>query len=179
MNTEHIARLRRKIQAMETQSPLAPWRKIAIHAIGGLEMVGFAEDLDLLLVVSSNGRGLFDCITGMKVARDYDDDLSWYGWEKLSALGIDLIGNQPVHLAGLYGGGLIKMTQDGWSLEIIAPTWPDYRVILCPPSASIYENHSFCVQVEQDYEIRAFGFSETGRSFIVACNHSLYIYSRD
>ncbi|MDY6785949.1 MAG: hypothetical protein SW833_25955 [Cyanobacteriota bacterium] len=152
---------------------------ITVRAVGGLEMVGFAENSDLLLVVSLSGRGLFDCTSGEKIARDRDDDdLAWYDWDKLSASGIGSLEGRKIRLAGLYGGGLITITRDGWQLDLIAPTWPDYRVILCPPHADIYDDLAACVQVEQDCEIRAFGFSETGRSFIVALNHSLYIYAR-
>lgn len=179
MNTDHRTELRQQIRAMATQPPLAPWKQAAAHAVGGLEMVGFAENSDLLLVVSSSGRGLFNCITGEKVARDYDEDLSWYDWAKISALGIGALDGQIIRLAGLYGGGLITVAKDGWKLYSIAPTFPDYRVILCPPYLSIYTDLAACVQVEQDYEIRAFGFSETGHSFVIALNHSLYIYARE
>lgn len=164
---------------METQPPLAPWKQVSASAVRSLEMVGYAEKSDLLLVVSSSGRGLFDCITGERVARDDNDDPSWYDPAKLSALGIGSLDGEIIRLAGLYGGGLITVTEDIWQLRSIAPTWPDFRVILCPPFASILDNLAVCVQVERAYEIRAFGFSETGRSFIVALNHTLYIYARE
>jgi hypothetical protein len=179
MNTDHMAELRRRIRQMETQTPMPPWKSSAIWAVGGLEAVGYADNSDLLLVVSSNGRGVFDCVTGERVARDYDDTDSWYDREHLLALGIGPLAGQMIRLAGIDGGGLLNGSPDGYALWLVAPTWPDYRVILSPPQASIYEEIDQCVQVEADYEIRAYGFSETGRSFIVAQNHTLYMFSRD
>lgn len=163
---------------MDTQPPPSPWKQVTAHAVGGLEMVGFAENSDLLLVVSSQGRGVFDCLTGERIARDHDTSFFWYDPAKLSSLGIGPLDGQIIRLAGMYGGGLATSSGDGWSLRCIAPTWPDYRVLLCPPFLDIYDDLAACVQIEQDYEIRAFGFSDTGKSMVVAQNHTLYLYAR-
>ena len=178
MNTDHMAVLRRQIRALENKAPLAPWKKVGAYAVGGLEMVGYADNSDWLLVVSSQGRGLFDCATGHRIARDTDNSASWYDPNRLCALGIGPLDGQIVRLAGLYGGGLSNSTRDGWSLSVVAPTWPDCRVILCPPFISFYYGLQACAQIEGDYEIRAHGFSETGHSFVVALNHTLHIYAR-
>jgi len=34
------------------------------------------------------------------------------------------------------------------------------------------------VKIYEDYEIRHFGFSDTGRNFVIAVSRSLFIYSR-
>jgi hypothetical protein len=57
----------------ELRSVVHPWKKIANHAVGGLFQIGYAEDSDLLLVLSHNGRGIFDCLTGERIARDTKD----------------------------------------------------------------------------------------------------------
>ncbi|GGS69396.1 hypothetical protein GCM10010176_009920 [Nonomuraea spiralis] len=36
----------------------------------------------------------------------------------------------PVHLAGLFGGGLHSTTPDGWGLDVVSPEWPNDRVLL-------------------------------------------------
>ncbi len=169
--------LRRQIQDMETQSPLAPWAKVSAHHVRGW-MFGFAEKSDLLLVVSLSGRELFDCTTGESIAC-HNENLTWFNWGMLSAQGIGPVKGQRVRLAGVYGGGLNTMTKEGWVLYSIAPTWPDYRVLLCPPQTAIQHNLAACVQVEQHHQILAIGFSPTGRSFIVAQPHTLHIFARE
>jgi hypothetical protein len=52
------------------QEPPAPWKHQVTWAVGGLFQVGYVEDSDVLLVLSSAGRGMFDCLVGEKVARD-------------------------------------------------------------------------------------------------------------
>jgi hypothetical protein len=179
MNTDHMTDLRRRIRQMKTQAPMLPWKRSGGAAVGGLAAVGYADNSDLLLVVSSTGRGVFDCMTGKRIARDYDDRPSWYDRTHVLAQGIGPLEGQMIRLAGIDGGGLVHTTDDGYRLWLVAPTWPDYRVILSPPYTTIYSALHQCVQVEGDYEIRAYGFSETGRSFIVAQNHTLYTFSRD
>ena len=43
------------------------WRRIAVHAIGGLTEVGFLSDGSRLLVASHQGRGEYDLATGERV----------------------------------------------------------------------------------------------------------------
>lgn len=145
--------------------------------------MGYAEGSDWLLVISSQGRGLFDCLIGARIARDYAEPVGatdWYDEIGLIARGISAIENQPVRLAGLHGGGLPRFTKDRWGLELVAPNWPLTGVVLSPPHQSIFvESHSQgCVKISEDSEIRACGFSETGRSFVVAMSHMLEIYAR-
>lgn len=52
------------------QEPPPPWRHLDTWAVGGLFQVGYAEGSDLLLVLSSQGRGVFDCIADQRVSRD-------------------------------------------------------------------------------------------------------------
>ncbi|BCM91462.1 hypothetical protein IAD21_03335 [Abditibacteriota bacterium] len=182
MNTDHLADLRHHIRAMETQAPMAPWRRSGSCAVGGLEMVGYGDNSDFILILSSSGRGVFDAINGWKVARDletYNEDESWFDFTRLQCLGIGPLEGQVVTMAGLWGGGLVRVSDDGFALQAVAPTWPDFRVLLSPPRANIHNHLDQCVQVEEDYEIRAFGFSPTGKSFLVALNHTLYTFIRD
>jgi len=59
-----------RIRRMRRGLPPEPWRHVASHGIGGLTDIGYGEGSDLLLVVSHNGRGVFDCLSGERVARD-------------------------------------------------------------------------------------------------------------
>lgn len=124
--SDHIRELNRRLRALKLQAPSAPWKRVVAHAIGGLTEVGYAEDSDWLLVISSQGRGLFNCLSGERTARDYAAPVGavdWYDEVRLVARGIGAIENQFVRLAGLHGGGLPRFTRDGWSLETVAPDW--------------------------------------------------------
>lgn len=167
---------------MKARPAPSPWRRGPVHAVGGLTEVGYVPESDLLLVVTSTGRGLFDCTRGVRVARDRTPPEigGWYDEIGLLALGIGPVEQQFIRLAGLHGGGLHRMTRDGWSLEIVAPDWPRQSIIIQPPGSFVLVDRfaAGCVKIEEDFEIRAFGFSDTGRSFVVALSHTLLVYSR-
>jgi len=181
LNTDHMAELRQRIHALTTQPPPHPWKRLTAAAVGGLEAVGFADNSDLLLVISTSGRGVFDCTTGARITRDPEpptQQCDWYDSTRLSARGIGPLANTHVRVAGLYGGGLPTSTVDAWQLTVIAPIWPDYRVLLSPPFQSLYTNLAASVQVFEDYGITACGFSETGRSFVIATSSDVSLFSR-
>jgi hypothetical protein len=182
MDTSHLADLRKEIQALGNQPPFPPWREIGTYAIGGLLFVGYEENSDLLLVVSSQGRGVFDCITGTLVARDrvspeYEDD-AWLDRVRLMSLGIGPLEDKLIRLAGIDGGGLPHTTEDGWRLSLIVPEWPDTRVLLSMPYIAIYGTLVGTVQIASEYEVRAYGFSDTGESFVVATPSDIMICNR-
>jgi hypothetical protein len=71
---DHLEPIRQRIRAAPVSEPPPPWIASAVHAIGGLTEIGFADDTDLLLVVSHQGRGVLDCHTGQRIARDWYDE---------------------------------------------------------------------------------------------------------
>lgn len=181
--SDYIRKLNSRLRFLNLQAPPAPWERVATHALGGLTEAGYAEGSDWLLVISSRGRGLFNCLSGERAARDYaepDGDAGWYDEVGLVARGIGAIEGQVVRLAGLHGGGLPRFTRDGWGLELVSPDWPLTGVILSPPHKTVLvESYAGgCLKVAEDSEIRACGFSATGRSFVVAMSHTLEIYTR-
>src|SRR5450631_1343055 len=111
---DHLEPIRLRVRSAPVVNPPPPWKRLAVHAVGGLTEVGFAEDSDCLLVVSSQGRGVIDCRTGERVARDRGEpDGSWYDERRLRAQGIGPLDGQVVRLAGLHGGGLLTCGRDG------------------------------------------------------------------
>ncbi|CAL9278235.1 hypothetical protein SUDANB5_06766 [Streptomyces sp. SudanB5_2050] len=74
--------LRDRLLAAPVIAPPAPWRPVFDYAygvpVGGLLGIGFASHpasgRDLVMVVSHDGHGLFDAVTGEKIARDRDPD---------------------------------------------------------------------------------------------------------
>jgi hypothetical protein len=72
----------------------------------------------------------------------------------------------------LFGGGLHATTDDGWTVDMVAPEWPHRRVILSAdggpndgPAGSTWW-HVF--NDEQHGELRAAGFSPSGRTLVMA-----------
>src|ERR1044072_4160711 len=101
----------------------APWRPVfdSCAAVGGLLGIGFAthpdSGHDLVMVVSTAGHGLFDAVTGEKVARERDPDAESStpdAAEDLTCPGLGPIADRRVHIAGLFVGGLHATTADGW-----------------------------------------------------------------
>lgn len=176
----HTEQLNGRLRRMRLGVAPSPWSKAPIHGIGGLTEVGYVPGTDMLLAVSSSGRGLFDCLTGQRIARDYTppDEGHWYDETGLLAQGIGPVEQQIIRLAGLHGGGLPWSNREGWSLERIAPDWPLESIVIQPAGCSVLVERfaEGCAKIEEDHEIRAFGFSDTGRTFVIALSHSLVIH---
>jgi hypothetical protein len=161
--------------------PPSPWKLAGGSAVGGLSDVGFAPGSDLLLVVSSQGRGVFDCLTGERVARDRSvpegASPDWQDPFELWAVGIGPLAGQHIRTAGLSGGGLSVATRDGWSVERLALEWPDETLLLRRGWGFGYRpDEIFKIAVHS--EVRAWGFSPTGRSLVYATSSDLAIWSR-
>lgn len=155
------------------QAPPAPWSRVRTHAVGGLFQVGYAAGGDLLLVHSAQGRGVFDAVAGSRLARDDEEPMDAFDRVRLTAPGFDAIEGEDVRMAGLFGGGLAWTTLDGYRLEEHSPAWPRRGVVLITPGrvrTLVFEDGA-C-------ELRAFGFSETGRSFVVATSCELGLFAR-
>ena len=161
------------------------WNYKGTFAIGGLFNVGYASNKDLLIVLSSQGQGIFDCLNGEKIARLYSD-LDWVGFDEAtnSVLGLDRLEGEIINTSGVFGGDhLLKATGDGWSLSAGEPLI-EHTPFGIRSTTKIYLAHSANsdrVSVAQDgaCELKAFGFSDTGASFVVATSCDLVIYSRD
>jgi hypothetical protein len=151
-----------------------PWRVHPVYAVGGLFGVGYAAGSDLLLVLSSQGRGVFDCLTGEKLARDYDEAHDFFDAIRLTAVGFGPLAGQSVRIGGLFGGGLPLTTADGWCLEAQARAWPTHSVFLTASGS----REPVCIGDDGACELRACGFSETGRSFVIATSCDLTMFKR-
>jgi len=181
LKTPHLDPLRAKLRSLKLVQPPSPWREIAIVSVGGLRAVGFDRESDLLLVVSFAGRGVIDCLTGQRIARDdanYFEDTTF-----LEAEGIGLLKGHTLRVTGLHGGGLPITTEDGWSVKILGREWPELEVLMIEPNASLYASPprepSGFHKVAVESELRACGFSYTGRTLIVASSSDIIIFGRD
>lgn len=191
MLSDHEQQLRAKFLSAPVVAPPEPWRYVdqtrRCIPVGGLQGVGFGvhpeTDADLLMVVSMDGFGLIDATTGAKVARDRHpdpDDASPSGPD-LACPGIGVLAGTRVRIAGLFGGGLHATTDDGWTIDVVAPEWPNHRVLLSgdggayngPPGTTWW--HVF----HSDYsELRAAGFSPSGRTLVIATSSDVTLIVR-
>ena len=161
------------LQSMPVASSLPPpWSGPTSIAVGGLTDVGFRDSSDLLMCISSTGRGVIDCLAGSKIARDDSDELA-FDLGNLLAAGIGPLADAQIRTAGLAGGGLPSGTQDGWSAQRHPFAFPDEQLFVAPPGQTMLwtrcgEEMRLTKLGGFVTELRAFGFSPTGRSFVIA-----------
>lgn len=178
---DHLNRVVQRMRATPISDPPTPWRCSGSFAVGGLTDVGFGRHSDLLMVISNSGRGLFNCQTGEKVAREYDDG-DWQDTLALEAQGIGPLHDQRIRTAGLHGGGLPRSSGDGWSAEDFVLDWPHHTLLLVPPGSWAYGDGfgkpANYTKVAVESELRAWGFSPTGRCLILATSSDLTCWYR-
>ncbi|WP_309059511.1 hypothetical protein [Streptomyces sp.] len=181
--------MRNRLLAAPVVPAPEPWRSVAFVPVGGLLGIGFASHPDsghdLVMVVSHDGHGLFDAVTGEKLARDRDpdpEDSTPDAAADLSCPGLGPITGSRVRIAGLFGGGLHTTTADGWALEVVTPAWPNDRVLLSSdgglPHAGPHGERWWHIFHSYYSELRAFGFSPSGRTVAVATSSDISLWTR-
>jgi hypothetical protein len=178
MQDEAHEGLRKNYRNMMEGAAPSPWRRVLLH-IGGVTAVGFGAGTELMLVLTHSGLGIVDATTGSIVAREVEMDEIYNNPYPVYATGIGPLAGERVPLAGLWGGGLRTMTSDGWVVHRVAPEWPADSVVLCSPDYPELDDPSKVVMIAKNLEppIRALGFSDSGRSLVVA-NTSILLWSR-
>lgn len=178
MFEDHQSRSRQRLERTAMAHPPQPWRLSASHPVGGLTEVGFAPDSELLLVISSQGRGLFDPATGARVARDLAADWEGLDQPRMTSLGIGPASDVLIRIAGLHGEGLPRSTADGWGLHVVPLPWPQHFIFLTRPWKTLLDDSEHCVKFADDgpCEFRACRFSDSGRSIAIAtsCEGTMY-----
>lgn len=172
MISDYQRRLREQFLSVPVVAPPVPWHPVptGLIPIGGLLGIGFAlapdDGRDLVMVVSVDGHGLFDTVTG----------------EKIACPGLGPIASTRVRIAGLFGGGLHTTTEDGWTLEVVSPEWPHDRVLLSADGGIPHSGphgESWWHIFDSNYsELRAAGFSPSGRTLAVATSSDLTLWTR-
>lgn len=177
IEAENRHRLRRILAKTKSQSCPDNW-EFKLFAVGGLTEVGFSEqNPNLLLVVSGNGRGLFDCSKLEKVERDPNDEFD-IDYSSLTCFGIGELKNEKIRIAGLHGGGLPRGNSNGDSLEIMALDWPITDIIFQPGSTSVYADRDTekCFRIYAPDTLKVYGFSQTGNYFVIGTSSDLLIF---
>ncbi|GAA4666338.1 hypothetical protein [Streptomyces youssoufiensis] len=191
MLSDYQRRLRERFLSVPVVAPPDPWRPVpnGLIPVGGLLGIGFAlapdDGRDLVMVVSAGGHGLFDTVTGEKIARDRDpdpEDDTPDAAPDLSCPGLGPIASTRVRIAGLFGGGLHATTEDGWTLEVVSPEWPHDRVLLSVdggiPHDGPHGERWWHIFDSYYSELRAAGFSPSGRTLAVATSSDLTLWTR-
>lgn len=137
------------------------------------------------MVVSHDGHGLFDAVTGERIARDRDpdpEDSTPDAVADLSCPGLGPISGIRVRIAGLFGGGLHTTTADGWTLEVVTPAWPNDRVLLSGdgglPHSGPHGERWWHIFHSTYSELRAVGFSPSGQTIAVATSSDISLWTR-
>ncbi|MHC0429686.1 hypothetical protein ACX6XY_05780 [Streptomyces sp. O3] len=190
MITEYQQRRRDRYLGAPVMPAPAPWQPVLDHRIpvGGLLGIGFAvhpdTGHDLVMVVSHDGHGLFDAVTGEKIARDRDPDPATStpdAHPDLACPGLGPVAGTEIRVAGLFGGGLHSTTPDGWTVDVVSPDWPRHRVILSADGGanSGAAGDTWWHVFHSDYsELRTAGFSPTGLTLAVATSSDLTLWTR-
>lgn len=159
------------------------WKKVGFWAVGGLREIGFKNGTDYLMVLGG-GRGIFDCIKNEKIARDRTDYYH-YEWNMNNGIvkGFNLFEGEEIICGGFeYKDILKKITSDGWSIKIENGERLDYKKEIAPCEIMYLFNQESKQKIETQtffYGInRAYGFSDTGKSFVVATSSDLHIWNR-
>lgn len=157
------------------------YHHLETFAIGGLFNVGYQSKSDVLIVLSSQGSGIFNCLTAQKI---YRDDKDWYEDLDQSNSSINAIGPYLTERVTVYGVNNpvnLPSTKFGdWELIITAPQpekppFERFKVQKVSLKNSLTGEEIFVTQ-DGPCEMRAFGFSDTGNSFVVALSCELTIW---
>lgn len=149
--------------------------------VGGLVAVGFGAAESHIMAISFSGRSVFDCETGEKVARDYDGDIfEWMNNQTLTAEGIGPLEGERVRVVGIWGGGLPNTTDDHWSVQSHGSTGGNVAVFLEPPeSPQVGLVEPILYKLYEWDPLIAYGFTSSGRTFVISCSNRLDIWTRD
>jgi hypothetical protein len=146
---------------------MAGWKPIRSIAVGGLVAVGFLDE-HRIVVGSHSGLGIFDADSGARLDRveDPDGKYAWFRESPPTAVLTDGDGAHLVAVAGLWGGALPEITQDGWACRNVRTG----AVLSGPDGVEL--------TVDDDEEPRACGFSPEGQVFVFATSPTLHVAVR-
>jgi hypothetical protein len=159
------------------------WTHKNTFAIGGLENVGF-DNHDYLTVLSSQGIGIFDCLRGEKIFRDAGHEW-WNDFNEANSTitGYGILSGCVIQTGGMYGEDCLnKTTADGWQLELTTPSPapPPFEKYMVQKIYLTHKESGHRELIGQDSpcELRAYGFSDTGNTLIIALSCDLIIWTR-
>ena len=115
-------------------------------------------------MVSHQGRGIFDVASGTLLARDASEAPEWFDPHIPAVLGIGACAGEWIPVAGLAGGRLAQSTAGGWVASQAAT-----GVVLERDDHDRQE-------ITETEEVRVFGFSKDGGTFVLGSSPTLRIF---
>ncbi|KOP67460.1 hypothetical protein AMS62_21095 [Bacillus sp. FJAT-18019] len=167
-------------QAKEPAKPPHPWIHEVIIPAGGCIACGWDAEENLVLI-SSSGYSITQPLTGNRIYRDQDPNISDTHMSADSLSFRIPHSGQDIPIFGFESGDGIHMTNDGWMLEVIYPWWPRASVALDQLFVPGYEYLQQAVMIDLnrlDGRIKC-GFSPSGRHFVILGSGGALIYSRE
>jgi len=110
------------------------FKHIGTHSIGGLQNVGYINNSDNLIILSQQGTGVFNCLTGERIYRDNQDWWANYNQIDNTIKSVELGTEENVQTSGLFGGiNLPISNNENWELimtepEFIHPPFEKYLI---------------------------------------------------
>jgi len=160
----------------------APWKNGGL-GIGGICAVGFSADGRWLLVVSHQGRGVFNAESLERIARDDEANYGLFDKATDTAAGIGPMEGLRIPVFGMRGAirtrtQLPTRTEDGWALD-----WKEAEERLGMPDTSVSLRAPHQVSGPGyplgEYELLyAIGFSPNGRTLVIAESHTITVLGR-
>jgi len=158
-----------------------PWEAKGVFEIDGLSNVGFADSSDMLMCVADGGRYVVDCIEGALVASD-ESPVFEFDHNNLKVKGIGPLAGAEIRTSGGIGGALLTVAHDGWGVELHPLAYPKLLFVTPPGQTMLYGRPSRVTKLSASEvwsATVAYGFSPTGRSFVIATSEGLRIFVRD
>jgi hypothetical protein len=149
------------------------WRRIVTVPVGGLTAVGFSATERYLLVLSHDGRGVLESATGQRVARNRESPRHDSPWLKESARlieGVPPVESEWIEAAGLWGGSLLARNTAGWSVRQESSGHGEVGYARHDSSTREFLVDSAIT------DLRAFGFSRSGRFLVFASTSELSLH---
>ncbi|MCM3496339.1 hypothetical protein M4D52_23070 [Paenibacillus lactis] len=179
IRTPYELQLLQRAQAMEPAKPPHPWAAEIVVPASGCTACGWDQEENLVLI-SSSGYSVTQPGTGQLLHRNRDENATEEG------MGPDGLtfriphDEQLITIFGFESGDGIRLTNDGWMLEVIYPWWPRSSVVLDNVFRQGYEYLKDTVMLDLnrlDGNVRC-GFSPSGKHFVILGSGGALLYSR-
>ena len=161
------------------------WKKIGHQPVGGMREAGFIELTDYLMVLGSQGRTIFDCLTNEKTERDRQD---YYleNWKSDTGIieGIGMFKDKEIVCGGFeHPDKLLKSTNDNWIIQIRKENRANYKNEIKIAEVMYLFNPKIDAKIEVNVFhcsiTRAYGFSPTGKSFVITESDGITMWKRN
>ena len=162
------------IQMNEAMKKLKEWNLIGSFSVGGFEYMGFSNNnSNKLIIISSQRKTIFDCEDGSITDIDAEFD------EKELVAITDILPDEYIPIAGVYGGQMSHKTLQGERVEI---SYHDKHIVsgkeLQLQQIVFVDRFGAENIIYDNYPSYVCGFSSDGNSFALADDGGVYILRR-